>query len=337
MGEKITNDEMIDFLLNSTEVYDGGLSHPSVESEEKQRQLADKIVEEKTIDYQCCHRFYGEERLVCDNIRKLGKWLGDRDGLNMVTVINTLLKDVCECEDLNKKYQTPLSYLYRTNKVEDIIKKTDGTYFTKKLENCCLVKNKDGEWDYVNKLNSNYNDLSELLTTLFMKGDKIDYLVKLNVTELKKYLSSLKENDTLLKLFKKYFKTEEYFDFTFNTRSNTVVGDLVEDLTKNLLEQNGYTTLYTGSNGDFIDMKYGIDIIMEKDGEIFLVQVKSRTNTAKTSIQNPTYRYIDIFAGETVDKNGIDIYRRENEFNVEFLSKDTIKNNLDYLKENFLR
>lgn len=337
MGEKSTNDEMIDFLLNSTEVYDGGLSYPSVETEEKERKLADKIVEEKTIEYQCCHRFYGNERLVCDNIRKLGKWLGDRDGLNMVTVINTILKDISECEDLNGKYQKPLSYLYRTKKIEDIIQKSDGTFYTKKLNNCCLVKNELGEWDYVNKLNSNYNDLSELLTTLFVKGDKIDELTKLNTVELKKYLYSLKENNVLLKLFKKYFTIDEYFGFTFNTRSNTVIGDIVEDLTKNLLEKNGYTTLYTGSNGDFIDMKYGIDIIMEKNDEIFLVQVKSKSNMAKTSITNPNYKYIDIFAGETVDKNGIDIYRRENDFNVEFLSKDTIKNNLDYLKENFLR
>ena len=112
---------------------------------------------------------------------------------------------------------------------------------------------------------------------------------------------------------------------------------MVEDLTKKLLEENGYTTLYTGSNGDFIDMKYGIDIIMEKDGKIFLVQVKSKSNAAKTSIQNTAYRYIDIFAGETIDKNGIDIFRRENDFNVEFLSKNTIKNNLDYLKEKFFK
>ena len=75
-----------------------------------------------------------------------------------------------------------MEYLHRTGKVDDIIKKSDGTYYTKKLSNCCLVKDENGEWDYVNKLNTNYSDLSELLTTLFLKGGQIDKLSKMNTT-----------------------------------------------------------------------------------------------------------------------------------------------------------
>ena len=50
-----------------------------------------------------------------------------------------------------------------------------------------------------------------------------------------------------------------------------------------MLEKEGYTTLYEGGNGDFIDMKYGVDLIVEKYGDISLVQVKSKATTAKYS------------------------------------------------------
>ena len=101
------------------------------------------------------------------------------------------------------------------NSFEDIIKKSDGTYYTKKLTNCSLVKDENGDWDYVNKLNTNYNDLSELLTTLFLKGGKIEELTKMNTAEIKTYLLNLRKNNVLLKLFMKYFTIDEYKDFTY--------------------------------------------------------------------------------------------------------------------------
>jgi hypothetical protein len=274
--------------------------------------------------------------LVCDNIRKLGSWLGDYDGLNMKDIVNKLLEDDKQCEDMNPKYQKPMGYLYKTGIVKDIIKKSDGTYYTKKLNNCCLVKDENGDWDYVNKLNTNYNDLSELLTTLFLKGGKIDELTKLNVAEIKSYLLNLRKNNVLLKLFMKYFTIDEYRDFTYNTKGNTVRGDYVEDLTKQMLEKEGYTTLYEGGNGDFIDMKYGVDLIVEKDGDISLVQVKSRATTAKYSTTKDSYRYINIFAGESPDGNGITMYHRENGvITVSTIGKDVLNSNMEYLKKRY--
>ena len=170
--------------------------------------------------------------------------MGDYKGLNMRDIINKLLEGSYITEDMNYKYQKPMGYLHKTGKVEDIIKKSDGTYYTKKLTNCSLVKDENGDWDYVNKLNTNYNDLSELLTTLFLKGGKIEELTKMNTAEIKTYLLNLRKNNVLLKLFMKYFTIDEYKDFTYNTKGNTVKGDFVEDLTKQMLEKEGYTTLY---------------------------------------------------------------------------------------------
>ena len=69
-----------------------------------------------------------------------------------------------------------------------------------------------------------------------LKGGKIDELTKLNVAEIKSYLLNLRKNNVLLKLFMKYFTIDEYRDFTYNTKGNTVRGDYVEDLTKQMLE-----------------------------------------------------------------------------------------------------
>ena len=332
MSKEENNKDIMDFILNDKEIYDNGLSHPSVEFEENERKEADRILQEKEIDYQCCERFYGNEKLVCDNIRKLGSWLGDYNGLNMKDIINKLLDDVKDCEDMNPKYQKPMEYLYKTGNVEDIIKKSDGSYYTKKLNNCCLVKDENGDWDYVNKLNTNYNDLSELLTTLFLKGGKIEELTKMNSAEIKIYLLNLRKNNVLLKLFMKYFTVDEYKDFTYNTKSNTRKGDFVEDLTKQMLEKEGYTTLYEGGNGDFIDMKYGVDLIVEKDGDISLVQVKSRAVTAKYSTTKDSYRYINIFAGESPDGNGITMYHRNDGLiTISVIGKDVLNSNMEYL------
>lgn len=333
MEENNVYKDFMDYLLNDDkEIYNGELSQPNIDSEENERKISDEILESRMIEYYCCDRFYGNEKLVCDNIKKLSRWVCDEDGLNMKENINFILKNLVQCEDLNKMYQKPLEYLYRTKIIDDIIKKSDGTYYTKKLSNCSLVKDKNGEWSYVNKLNANYSDLSELLTTLFIKGGQIEKLSKMNVSEIKKFLLTLKGN-TLTKLLQKYFTLDEYEDYTYNTRNNTKVGDYVENLTKELLLEDGFTLIYEGCNGNFIDMRYGVDFIMEKDGKIHLIQVKRRSSVAKESTTSSKYRYIDIFAGESPDHNGIMLYNRCENFDEKFVGRNVLKKNMNYLKE----
>ena len=80
---------------------------------------------------------------------------------------------------------------------------------------------------------------------------------------------------------------------------------------------------------------YGIDLIMELEGTIYLIQVKSKADAAKRSINNRYYRYIDIFAGQTPDQNGIMLYDRDEMQGGEFIGKDILKENLDYLINKF--
>ena len=82
-------DDFIDFILND-EVKEKekelGLSHPSVDYEQKEREVADKILEEKEMEkmsYFACNRFSGDDRGVCDKLHRMGRWLKEKDGLDM--------------------------------------------------------------------------------------------------------------------------------------------------------------------------------------------------------------------------------------------------------------
>jgi len=236
--------------------------------------------------------------------------------------------------------------LYETGKFKDITKEGD-TYKSTKLLNCGLIKDDKGNWDFVNKLNTNWSDLSELLTTLLIKGGKISELIKMNNIEVKKYLEQLRYNNEeskknpkksiLYKLFKKYFPDpEEYKDFTYNTRINTAKGDGAELLAIQLLETQGFKLIHQGGDGDFIDMKYGVDLIVELNGEIFLVQVKNKSFAAKQSMGYKNYRYIDLFVGISPDDNGIMLYDRDQLQEGIFIGKEVLEDNLNYLKEKYL-
>ena len=339
-------DEFIDFILTDTEKEverELKLSHPSVSFEKKERDAADKILLEKEVDkmsYYACNRFKGDVRGVCDKIHRMGKWLKEKDGLDMQPIIDTLLAPDKTKEDVNPKFQKPLKYLYESKKFKDITLK-DGFYTSQRLIGKELVTDENGEWIFVNKLNTSWSDLAELLTELLNRGGGMELVKNMNFTELKVYLMDLRKSGKptrnkpqtshLYRLLDKYFDVKEYRDFTNNTRKNTVIGDVVEDLTIKLLEKQGFKLLYHGSNGDFIDMVYGIDMIMELEGEVFFIQVKSKANAAKMAMDYPNYKYIDLFAGETPDNNGIMLYDRDSMKDGEFIAKDILQDNLDYL------
>ena len=58
-------------------------------------------------------------------------------------------------------------------------------------------------------------------------------------------------------------------------------------------------TLYAGGHGDFIDMLYGIDLIMDYKGKTYLIQVKNTEDQALKSSEYPRYRKLDYFAAPT--------------------------------------
>ena len=221
--------------------------------------------------------------------------------LGLREVIDNALDAIREINDLNDQYQEPMGILYNTGKYNDMIKVVDGKYFNERLVNAGIVRNSEGEYDYVNKLNTNYSDLAELLTDLFAKGNQVDKLVNKNDLGLKTYLKSIK--GSLTKLIEKYYEVDELRDFVNNTIHLTNVGDDAEQKASDILERVGFNKLYQGGNGDFIDMLFGVDLIMEYNGKVKTCQVKSSEMALGPAMKKWYYNKIDYFIAPT--KEGI--------------------------------
>lgn len=251
-------------------------------------------------------------KFIIDKLSNLKYFIVDYYGLNMRNIIDKLLKDERVYKDYNDQYQYPLSLLYKTGKFSDI-RKIGDEYHTYKLENLSLIIDENGKWHPVNKLNTNYYDLSELLYDLFNNIGLIDEISSLSSDDLKKWLINFKNNNDIYSLIKEniydiksYIKMNRYF---------SSIGEKSENIVSSLIKEKGVDILYQGGDGDFIDMKYGCDLICGKNDKIYLVQVKSNDRLAKLafddSIKNKNnYGKIDWFCSPI--KDGFIIYTKSN-------------------------
>lgn len=229
------------------------------------------------------------QRKLCQNLSKMGKWLVDDYGLKQV--INKILSEYKTIKDYTDEYQIPLKILKETGRFDDIFIE-DGKYKHKKLESIGLVNDIDGEYHYVNKLNTNYGDLSELLTKIIFEKN-LGYVYNYTGDDLKEFL--IKHKDIIIKYIEENFNIDDIKQFTRNSKSNTEYGENIEKYVESILNKRGFKTLYTGGNGDFIDMIFGIDLIMEYKGRIILCQVKSTINQSISASKNNYYSRIDYF------------------------------------------
>jgi len=258
--------------------------------------------------YQGCSHFTDPNaNQLCRKISGLRAWL--HKDLGMRKVVDEMLKDLKVVQDMTEKYQEPLKILHDTGKYPEI-KLVNGTYTHKRLVDAGLVLDDSGEYDYVNKLNTNYSDLAELITELLIKGGKVDQLADKNEIGIKRYLESIKP--VLFRLVQKYFKPEDLKQFVRNTVGLTKIGDEAEDYAGEVLERYGMNQLYQGGNGDFIDMIFGADLIMNFDGRTITCQVKSTERQAVNASKSGQYKKIDYFISpQNGVGTGIIVYNRE--------------------------
>lgn len=220
-----------------------------------------------------CIRFVGKNKDVCTKIHSLGKWLYEPNGLNLKNIINDMLKPISSEMDIIGNLQKPLALLYQNGSFNDITL-IDGVYTTPQLKSKHLVFDDKQNWHPVNKLNTNYADLADLITEYLIKNNnEIQQLYNLSVNEIREYL--MDNRDVFKELLIRYFDVEDLKDFTYNIKRLSKIGLRVENAVKRILENAGMTTLYQGGDGDFIDMIYGVDLIMSKSDKIYTVQIKS--------------------------------------------------------------
>lgn len=238
-------------------------------------------------------QFIGEsvnfnENELKEKIISQGKWLILSKGLSMMNVIDNLLE----------QYKKPVSpeEIKTFNKGIDILRKTNfpnidyvlSSRFPGGISNKKLVY-VNGEWSYVNKLNTNYSDITDLLV----------HIIKLMLNDTNKAIQqyinpiyenikigNVKEGLLLLKpkiesIINHYFITngnglDEFLKFTNNIKRNSDKGEIAEEKACKYLINNGFTIEYQGGNGDFIDMLFGVDLItFREDIGYKTVQVKA--------------------------------------------------------------
>jgi hypothetical protein len=260
------------------------------------------------LDYKTCSHFEDKDQVtLCRKLNSLADWL--HKDLGMRGVIDGVLKDVKVFKDLTNEYQYPLSVLHSTGQYSQI-KLSNGVYTHSGLFNAGLVFDEGDEYHYVNKLNTNYSDLAELLTELLTKGGKIKELANKNILGIKEYLTSIKS--VLGRLIEKHFNVDDIKSFIRNTVSNTRKGDHAENYAADIFTKFGSKVLYQGGNGDFMDMLFGVDLILEHKGRIITCQVKNRESLLPGAMGNRYYSKINYFVSPIKDGGeGIVVYNKK--------------------------
>ena len=247
-------------------------------------------------EYERCSHFSKNPRhtRLCNTLVSLGKFL--HEDLGLKKIISDKVKLMSEIKNLNDDYQEPLSMLYGKQGFDEIEKNGDNYYLGHLVDKTVLYDD-NGNWHFVNKLNTNYSDLAELLTELLIRAGVADKICNKTKESLEKYLLEIKSK--LLTVLDRYFSLEEYKEFVRNTKHLSQIGEDAEDEVKKVLEKFGMKTLYEGGHGDYIDMLFGIDLIMDYKGRVYTIQVKNKVETMLRTSNYKKYKRLDYFAAPT--------------------------------------
>jgi hypothetical protein len=276
----------------------GGLQIPSwcIGFNNKNREAVNKIISkqnEEKINKSIPNVVGGS---VYNKLNSLGSWIEDEKGLNLKKVIGDILSGITfniqkkDIEDNIKGANILVLY----GKVTQWRYK----YFVKDIYDRKLVYVDDegnldpnGKWHYVNKLNTNYSDLADLLSTYLEKAKNLgseasiqiyDTISNTTDTETMKKVLLKYKDDFKEKLFGRYLESKtDLMNFTKNSTKFSEYGDQMEIDVSKAFENKGYKLLYRGGNGNFIDMIFSVDLIMGRDKEVKTIQVKSSESDAK--------------------------------------------------------
>jgi len=136
------------------------------------------------------------------------------------------------------------------------------------------------QWESVNKLDTNYTDTVNFIMDIIRMSrtfntEKVyNSLINGDHTVLMEVLNKVKEfpdqvYDKLLKDPSRYVVNSSYY---------SKQGEDVEQFVLELMLKDGWSLIHKGGNGDPIDVLLGIDLIMEKNGQVKTIQCKKVWN-----------------------------------------------------------
>ena len=266
--------------------------------------------------------------------KKEGLELVKKEGLGIEKIIDEILdplKSNIRQEEIDK-HIFGINLLKNNGNISEI----QHNDFIKNLPNRKLVYtnnnreiDSNGVWDYVNKLNTNYSDIADILTELLIRSytngsltskNIIDSLLSKDSDEESKNIL-LKHKHKIPQLFTTYLTSPmELLNFTNNIEVNSDYGEKLENNIIKKLKSNGAELLYQGGNGDFIDMLLSVDFIIKTKKGISTIQSKSNESQLDTFIidyNNGKHKAVDLV-----------IYPKNSKY-VIFMVKDNITKEID--------
>ena len=266
--------------------------------------------------------------------KKEGLELIKKEGLGIEKIIDEILdplKSNIRQEEIDK-HIFGINLLKNNGNISEI----QHNNFIKNLPNRKLVYtnnnreiDSNGVWNYVNKLNTNYSDIADILTELLIRSytngsltskNIIDSLLSKDSDEESKNIL-LKHKHKIPQLFTTYLTTPmELLNFTNNIKVNSDYGEKLENNIIKKLKSNGAELLYQGGNGDFIDMLLSVDFIIKTKKGISTIQSKSNESQLDTFIidyNNGKHKAVDLV-----------IYPKNSKY-VIFMVKDNITKEID--------
>ena len=242
-------------------------------------------------EYRECERFSENKQkmLVCKKIASLKSWIHKDDGLGLKKIINNKIEDLKTDvpDELRQQFIKGAELLQSLGKINEKQKE----YFINNKVGTSKLVYLGGEWQPINKLNTNYSDLAEMLTDLIYKGgDNAKPFIQGIIEQPTNGLLKLKPY--LKKLVDKYFEDPNVLmDYTRNIQRASSVGESAENRVKETLEDMGFRSEYSGGNGDLIDMTFGTDLIMtHPNHDTKTIQVK---NSERAWNRDDSYSYVD--------------------------------------------
>ena len=257
---------------------------------------------------------------ICKMISNQGAFLYSNDGLGFQSKIQDVLDKLSTKIDYNPKKQSILKILYDSGKYHNsyrAITLSNGYYKTDKLI-VNQVLDSNGNYDPVNKLNTNWFDIAELIYDILELNGNADDLLKIRYSDIKSYLKNYFDKIDVVPIL----NTINIREYVQNNRAKSIIGEEAENFVRDCFIMKGMNCIFQGGDGDPIDMVYGIDLIMHnpKTNKYFFVQVKSDPVAALKSSSEWRYSTLDFYCAPIMDE-GVRktiLYTKENKNGIIF-------------------
>jgi hypothetical protein len=173
-----------------------------------------------------------------------------------------------------------------TNYINGVIDSL-GTHF--------LVFDENHQWDRINKLNTNRSDYPIFIADLLEKSTKYDIyeiyrdLKKNNFSNFIEFLNNVSKHPEFV--WNNFLNNKE--KYTQNIKKNSEEGEMAENFVINHYINDGWEIIYKGGDGEYIDMKLSLDLIVKKDNNYEFVQTKKVSSIEKVVIKNKNYTKVE--------------------------------------------